>query len=421
MGRAADLLIIGAGDAAAEMAADLAGLGFSTHVCNGEALQRALERQRFDAAVSLEAPSVELPERLTHIAVGDHDTPASARLVDPAHPIQIAARLRAVMRLDVLEDTAQARVADVEAAGLTRLETGPGRTESTLLYIGGPDPVFMRLNAAMENAGIEVIAAFTTFNAFDYLHERAFDAVVVNAEPDPDLAHTVCSAMRRNTRLYHTPALLLTNKELYPAADEAFARGASDILHADADPEALCERVAALAEERRRRRRAKATLETCRLSALLDESTGLFEPGFARRHLDTLIARNEERNGSLALVALRAATPVEADDAHADSALVQFASMLRHCVRAEDLAVRADRNAFYLALPATGAEEAETVAARVSAIAECTAYESGDPLKPFRIDVRRAVVERDRNECADALVRRAFAAIGDGGVNRATG
>ena len=46
----------------------------------------------------------------------------------------------------------------------------------------------MRLQHAMTGVGAEVIAAFSTFNAFDYLHERAFDAVVLNTDPDPDLA-----------------------------------------------------------------------------------------------------------------------------------------------------------------------------------------------------------------------------------------
>ena len=45
----------------------------------------------------------------------------------------------------------------------------------------------------MEETGAEVIAAFSSYSAFDYLHERSFDAVVLNASGKRDTAFTISS------------------------------------------------------------------------------------------------------------------------------------------------------------------------------------------------------------------------------------
>lgn len=416
MGRAADLLIAGELDPVAELGGHLAGFGFRTRHCSLDTVGEELSARPYDAVVTLGR----LDKRVfhpgvVHVHVGDagEQTP-DAVLLPPAHPIQVAARVRSLLRLSVIEHVAALRRADAQLAGAP-VQSGKGpKARSSILYVGAPDPAFMRLQHALSGTGTDVIAAFSTFNAFDYLHERAFDAVVLNTHPDPDLAHTVCSAMRRNTRLYHTPALLLTRSEVYGSADEAFARGASDILPAKAQGAELRQRVMALAAERQRRRSAKALLEACRQPVLLDEGSDLYKAEFGRAHLKSLVQAAGDHGSRLCLVALGVTTPPAAGDPDgktARHALDQFASMLRHCVRAEDLAVRYDASRFYLALPGTTAEEAANVASRVSAIAECTAYEGVDPLSPFRVEIRHAVEEWRAGESADGLRERVFGLI----------
>jgi len=303
-------------------------------------------------------------------------------------------------------------VRDAGVAGRTPTPAASGEDKASVLFVGAPCPAFMRLQHAMAGASTDVIAAFSSFSAFDYLHERAFDAVVLNTEPEPDLAHTVCSAMRRNTRLYHTPALLLVRGDGYAGADEAFARGASDLLNADAGSDEMRARVTALTAERRRRRSAKAMLEACRVPALLDDASDLFNAEFGERHLGSLLTEAEARGHGVSLVGLGVSAPQDAGAAKVRSAVDQFAGMLRHCVRAEDLAVRARPDAFYLALPSTRADEARMVAARVSAIAECTAYESADPHRPFRLSLATRVIEPGEGWSARDAVDAALAPSG---------
>ena len=416
MGRAADLLVAGDAGAASELAEALRMLGLSAVSCPFDMLERRAAEMRADGVVTLgPAPAPELPPGCVRIAVdADDDARADAVLRGPAHPIQIAARMRALLRLRVLERTARLRGRDLRAFGADPAPVSTAETPASVLYVGEPGPVFMSLSHALSARGGELVGAFSTFNAFDYLHERAFDAVALNAAPTPETAHTVCSAMRRNTRLYHTPAVILTPQEFYPEADEAFARGASDILPADTGEAEIGRRLLGLAAERRRRRDAKALLDACRVTRVLDDATDLFSERFARSHAASLLEEAARTGAALSVVALEAGAPETAgpsDGPRAMRALTEFASMLRHCVRAEDLSARMGRDRFCLILPATSAHEAEVVADRVRAIAECTAYESEDPLNPFRMEIRHAAVEANADEAGDALLARAFDAL----------
>lgn len=415
MGRAVTLLICGNAEAAGELAGELCALGFSARPVNAHGAAAALQSEPVDAIVALEPldSATDLRARAIISLAGAFDG-AHAVIVPPAHPIQIAARLRSLLRLGVLEETARQRLADLGDAGHLLHKSEQKNGPISVLYAGPPDPAYLRLEHALERAKAQVVAAFSTFNAFDYLHERAFDAVVLNTRPKPDVAHTVCSAMRRNTRLYHTPTVLLSHDEVYRAADEAFARGASDILPASLDADDLAERILALAQERRRRRLSKGLLESCRVSAVLDSETDLFNESFGHRHLSSLVNLAQTQGLPLAVIGLKASVPGVAGPAegrHACGALNQFASMLRHCVRAEDLAVRLSANTFYLALPGTSALDAQVVAARVAAIAECTAYEGEDPQTPFRIVLRHEVTDAGSGDKAQSLIARALSGL----------
>lgn len=409
MGRPLSIILVDdADEAAADAFAGLSGLGLTVRRAPLGGLNEAIQQETPDAIVSfteLESGVGSIP----HLAVGVRDPSAGAFLRAPAHAVQIAGRLRALCRLTVLEDMARLRMADARAAGVPAGPPQVGPEESSILFVGAPCPAFMRLQHAMAGARVETIAAFSTFTAFDYLHERAFDAVILNTDPNPELAHTVCSAMRRNTRLYHTPAILLARGEGYSQADEAFARGASDVLSADANEAEMRERVTTLGMERRRRRRAKAMLEACRAASLLDSSSDLFGADFGLRHTDSLLLDRRQTGRRLTMVGLTAHAPADAGPEQITAALDQFAAMLRHCVRAEDLAVRRVDDEFYLALPNTPSDEAQMVADRICAIAECTAYEGADPTRPFRLSLASNVIEPDRDASATQAIEAVLA------------
>jgi two-component system, cell cycle response regulator PopA len=342
------------------------------------------------------------------------DDQVDAWIREPAPAVQIAARIRALFRLHTMEIMARRRTAVSalygQKPGLVERQDQP----PCVLYVGDASPRFMALQHTLASANAEIVAAFSSYSAFDYLHERAFDAVVLNAAGKRDIAFTISSAMRRNARLYHTPVLLLTDDVDPDTAEEAFARGVSDLLPPQTPDDELRERVLTLTAERRRRREAKATLEACRDTRSLDIETGLFHAGYLTSHLQDLLQASARDELNFSVIALQVMLPEgreRPDDVSAEKARRQFAAMLRHLLRTEDAAARFDEDVFLAALPFTDATGIDSVAARVAAIAECTAFEGDDPLRPFRLTVRAAPVQTRPGETAEALVERAVRSL----------
>ena len=428
MGRELDVLLIGPVDQTGELASHLERLALRVRIIRTDTPPATTPRQYACSIVFADDPSQFddqlaatqrfAPGKRPTIAIGPSllstETTADAWLPEPALPAQIAARARALFRLFAMEAIAVRR-AEGNALYGEKPGLGPrGETRSSVLYVGEASPRFMSLMHIMEDSDVDVVAAFSSYSAFDYLHERNFDAVVLNAAGKADTAFTISSAMRRNARLYHTPVLLMTPVADRETADEAFARGVSDIISDQTSDEEMKDRILALATERRRRRDAKAALEACREPRTLDIDTGLFHPGFLTSHLQDLINANDQSALSFSTLLMRAELPEgvdRPDDLSAEKARRQFAAMLRHLLRSEDAACRLDDGTFIAVLPFTEEDGVAAVAARVSAIAECTAFESEDPLHPFRLHVRSECIIPLVGETAEALIERGIRAL----------
>lgn len=336
-----------------------------------------------------------------------------AWLRSPAASAQIASRLRALVRLRVMEDIVRRRRAAAEVFGHNDFDIADDEGQPTVLFVGEATSRFLDLRHALSRAEANVVAAFSSYSAFDYLHERAFDAVVLNATTRQEMAFTISSAMRRNARLYHTPVLLLSRGSRHEEADEAFARGVSDILPWDADEAEIRERVLRLASERQRRRHARMQLDACRAAKTLDPETGLFKARFGLAHLQDLLNAGEKAHRPTGLVLMRLGAPSEQQsNAALRSARIQFASMLRHLLRAEDCPAALSEDVFAAILPSTHLDGADSVAERIRAIAECTAFEGDDPLKAFRLTVETGTSEARGGETAEALIERTQRQIG---------
>lgn len=396
-------------------------------VRNWDGAPSALEETNFDAILLfadqidaltpvIERINASNARHMPRLAIADGtDIPEGldAWLRPPAAANQIASRLRALVRLKVMEDIVRRRRAAAEVFGHTDIESPDETGRPTVLFVGEATTRFLDLRHALARADADVVAAFSSYSAFDYLHERAFDAVVLNATTRQEMAFTISSAMRRNARLYHTPVLLLSRSNRQEEADEAFARGVSDILPWDADETEIRERVLRLASERQRRRRARTRLDACRAPKTLDADSGLFKARFGIAHLQDLLNAGEKAHRPTGLVLMQLGAPSEAQsDAAIRSARIQFASMLRHLLRAEDCPVAMSGDLYAAILPSTHLDGADSVAERIRAIAECTAFEGDDPLKAFRLTVETGTAEARGAETAEALIERTQRQLG---------
>jgi two-component system, cell cycle response regulator PopA len=358
------------------------------------------------------------PRRLPVIAVSapgesEESDEFDLMLAPPLHPAQAAVRLESLSRMTIAEE-------EIELRGETFAERGRRLAppqESTdpyrVLAIGEPAPAFLALSNALVAGGAEVVGAFTAYTAFDYLHERPFDAVVLWAGDNQGEALSIATGMRRNTKLYHVPALLYLRAPSDFGLAEAFHRGVSDLATSEVPASETAKRVLELARAYRRQTAIRQTLDRARSSGLMDPSTGLFTRDLFAAHLARLAQAARLRHRPLSLCVLKVADRAEVTLARAggwlDRAIPQIGSMVSRLVRAEDTAARLGPEVFALALPATSPAQARSAGERIAAVIACTAFDAGENRAPFVVEFDIGVAEVEAEENAARALERAAA------------
>ena len=335
------------------------------------------------------------PRRLPVLAVGDPD-PALAPygfdlvMAAPLHPSQAAMRLESLVRMAVAEEEFELRVETFAERNRKLTLPAPDISPLRILAIGEPAPQFLALSNALRRDGAEVVGAFTAYTAFDYLHERPFDGVVLWAADNPQEALSIAAGLRRNTRLYHTPALLYMRHGSYITTAEAYHRGVSDVASPETPETETALRVLELARNHRRLNSVRLALEGARGSGLMDAATGLFTRDLFAAHLARIAQAARVRNRPLSVCVLRVAEKPELAAARVGGwmarAIPQIGSMIGRLVRVEDTAARLAPEVFALALPATPLEAGQAAGERIAAVIGCTAFEAGDGKPPFVVE-----------------------------------
>ena len=358
------------------------------------------------------------PRRMPVVAIGEPESGLEASafeltLAPPVYPVQLVLRLESLVRIAVAEEEFELRLETFSDHGrrldLPEEPVGPYK----VLAIGEPAPQFLALSNALGRTGAEVVGAFTAYTAFDYLHERAFDAVVLWGGENQSEALSISAGMRRNTRLYHVPALLYLKEGSQVTHAEAFGKGVSDVASPETPALDTAKRVAELARAYRRQNAIRLALERARVSGLMDAATGLFTRDLFASHLVRLSNAARKRRRPLSVCVLKVAEKTELTALRkggwVDRAIPQIGSMIGRLVRAEDTAARLGPEVFGLALPATRGAQALAAGERIAAVIACTAFEAGDGKPPFVVEFDIGVAEVDPEENAARALERAAA------------
>lgn len=401
-------------------------LGWSTMTARTpDAAVQALKDLAIDAAIvesrGLEGRAVmaqlreaAAPRYLPILMIGnDGANDADLTMSSAPHSAQAALRLEQLTRAGIAEEEFRLRQATFAAHGVTLNAPDLGETPLQILTAGAADRRFLAMSNALSAAGAEVVAAPTPYTAFDYLHERAFDAAVLWGGQEHAPALSIASGMKRNTRLYHIPLVLYLRGATEVGLADLFRRGFADVAAAETPEDETAERVLALARNHRRRQAIRRALDSVRGSDLMDPATGLFTRDLFASHLARLAEGARSRNRALSVCVLRVAEREPVVHARGggwlDRAMPQIGAMVSRLVRVEDTAARLGPELFALVLPATGAGAARMAAERISAVIACTAFDAGKDRSPFVVEFDVGVAEMRDGETPAAVLERASA------------
>ena len=394
-------------------------------VADAEQAVMALQTRAFDGAVidmddaaiacAVDRIRAVMPDRyLPIMGVGQSDVvDVDLRLTEVPHPTQALVRLEHLMRAAVAEEEFLLRCqtfADHDAS-LRRVEHDSQPV--SVLAIGAADERFLALSNTLAAQGVDVVAAPTPYTAFDYLHERPFDAAILWGGENRAVALSIASGMKRNTRLYHIPLVLYLKPGDEVNLNDLYLRGFADVVEGDVDETGTAERVLSLAHNYRRRVSIRRALDSVRVSHLTDGVTGLFLAEPFASHLGRVYAASARRRRTLSLCVLR----VSRSDALSsinrggwvDRALPQVGAMISRLVRVEDTAACLSPDSFAIMMPATSGRAARQAAERIAAVIACTAFEAGEDRSPFVFDFDIGVAEMTEGEGPIQLLERAVA------------
>ena len=250
-----------------------------------------------------------------------------------------------------------------------------------------------------------VLSAAQTMRALDH---SEFDCAVFLAEDGKDPLAALARALRRHPR--HAPMAVFQIADDAPGLSKLAGRGAREFLLRDQLNEELKPR-AQLAMRRARLLRVMRTfLETCRGDGVCDPLSGAFTSMFLSEHGARLCARADQtdRPLTLLLIRLEAAAPAAPPGS---KALRQASDLLKRVTRAEDFLARIGANKFLLLTPATRADDAASIAARIRGVVNSNSFSADDDRLRFAMEARTSFAERERGasieESVAALLRRA--------------
>ena len=340
-------------------------------------------------------------------AVAD-ELPFDTLLYAPVHPVQLAQRISAMVRLGQMEREIVRRIDTMrEDFGQEFALTDDDLREPfRILFVGKADPAYMAVVNALQGRNVDVVAAFTSFSAFDYLHDRTFDAVVMNALSGEEPAVTISETMRRNSRLYHVPTLFLVQSE-FDGADRAYASGARDLIDVDTPQDEIAGRILELANYHRLHSRLKSEFKGLGGATCTDPETGVFNGDFLSAHLARVARDCRARAVPLSILTMKL-HPGSTDRVTHDDlrrAYGKAIGLIGGLVRMQDIVARIELDTVIIAFPEETRDAVDVVLDRMTGLIECAAFERADGRpSAVTLKIEAAVVEQEPHESADMLI-----------------
>lgn len=336
-------------------------------------------------------PNVNLPVlALFHAKPSTEIAGIDSVLFAPYHPFQIVLRVAGLIRLAEMEQEITLRLQTLQDDFYIQPEIPEPSTDSRfkILFIGKASPEFMVIINALQKEHVNVVAAFTSFTAFDFLYEQTFDTVVINGLKSTEPAFSIVETMRKNAKLYHVPALFLVNKSKFSEQEAAYRIGINDIIDTNASLEEISARVLEQANFHRMHESLKESFSALGGNVCVDANTNLYNRGFFNAHLSRVKQFYDKVNLPISLCLVRVRPKLNTVDQNTFApAYKQIGSMIKNLVRMHDITARLNENTFAIAFPGQGIEELKPVAERITSILKCASISDQDTGERLDIDL----------------------------------
>lgn len=299
---------------------------------------------------------------------------------DKTPPAIIKTRLEMAMRIRIMSQEAFLRFETLNQFGYKMQKGGHNKETIKVLMYGSPTPDSLYISTLLDEQNVESFAALSTFMAFDFIHKNDFDAVIILPNKDVSAAYGFCQALRRNTKLFHMPCVVLNYDDAHN--DYAIDKGATFSAKLGQNDAMVVSRLMSLISEKRYREALEYKFEQAKNSHLCNKQTGLYVREFFEAHKKKLIKYLTSIKEPLALADIEINLIPFEDTSSLSHEIIkriydQAGSMLSKLIRTEDIASRTGPNRYSVLFPFSDTNSAIVAARRISAVLEHSSFDTG--------------------------------------------
>jgi diguanylate cyclase (GGDEF)-like protein len=332
-------------------------------------------------------------------------------LIGPVNPAQICHRLRSLVRLNTMHEELVRRLNTSAKYGLDAPPAivPPGNVDNaTVMVLGDPTQFAMIEHSLAKQATL--VGALSEETALDYLTRRDFDAVVINAASDIEPYVSFVKEVRRKSRLFNLPVLLLADRVELTRNDHIYKSGITDVIAKPYASEELKLRVNLLVRESRFRDSLKEIYQRAKHLATSDSLTGLYSRGFLLEHISAMVtdANRSSQSFSLATLSIGNIEAINSELGYAagDRIIRQIGEVIGLLIRGEDLAARYSGSKFIIALPDTQEQHAKYAIQRINGVISHTEFVVDGHYAPVMVTLNTTLAGFQLGDTAESIIDR---------------
>jgi two-component system cell cycle response regulator len=332
-------------------------------------------------------------------------------LIGPVNPAQICHRLRSLVRLNTMHEELVRRLNTSAKYGLDAPPAivPPSSVENaTVMVLGDPTQFVMIEHSLARQATL--VGALSEATALDYLTRRDFDAVIINAATTIEPYVSFVKSVRRVSRLYNLPILMLADRGELAACENIYEAGVTDSIAKPYSCDELKLRVNLLVRESRFRESLKKIYSQAKHYATSDALTGLYSRGFLLEHVSSMVtdANRTSQSFSLAKLSIGNIEAINSELGYAagDRIIRQVGEVIGLLIRGEDLAARYSGAKFIVALPDTPVEQAKYAIQRINGVIAHTEFVVDGHYAPVKVTLNTTLSGFQQGDTAESLVER---------------
>jgi two-component system, cell cycle response regulator len=337
-------------------------------------------------------------------------------LTKPVSDVALVTRVKSLVRLKMVADELLLRSSALQTVGFDSTEIFAEHAEhgSRILVIDDRENSTSRIRQALADR-FHVEVTSEPAEAVDLTGNRDFDLLIVSLSLQNGDGLRLCSQIKSQDRVRHTPVLLVTDPDETAKLMRALEIGINDYIIRPIDGNELRARVRTQLRRKLYAERLRGMVSDAMELAITDPLTGLYNRRYLQLHLKSLIARaiTDEKPICVLLFDIDHFKGVNDTYGHdvGDEVLKDFSDRLRRGVRGIDLVARLGGEEFILVMPETDASYAAFVAERLRSEVENGPFRAKSGAR-FPMTVSIGLAEwHGASDTAEALVKRADQAL----------